>query len=474
MSFTCLLAQCRNRAKCSAETRCTRAHCQREERLCYPAGVRISVVGAGYVGLVTGVHLAADGHTVRFVETAEGRLRDLAAGRVPIEEPGLAEAFAESASRINVSGDVGDLSDQDLVLIAVGTPIGEAGDPDLSQLRSALDALRDWPELDVSVRSTLPPGTSLRLPALLGRTGGEHISTNPEFRRQGSAMSDHRRPTRIVIGTFPETGHAHRAKVEALFAGIEAPRLFVDVTAAELIKNVANGFLALKLSFVNEVAALSEEYGVEVQSVLDGIALDPRIGSTYMRPGLGFGGSCLPKELQVLAAAGRRQGLPMHLARAVSQVNLEQQDRFVRRIQAELPREDARIALLGLSFKADTDDLRGSPALHVARRLLDAGVQVVAHDPAVHADRAEAAAPGIIVVQDPLAAVDDADAIVIGTEWPVYAAIDWTAARRRVRFPVIFDGRNLVDPEVAASAGFLYRGIGRLAAEPAPVEAVRS
>jgi UDPglucose 6-dehydrogenase len=435
--------------------------------------MRISVVGAGYVGLVTGVNLAADGHAVTFIERAEERLADLAAGRMPIEEPGLAEAYAANADRISVRPELGDLSSMDLVLIAVGTPIGEAGDPDLSQLRSALDALRAWPELDVSVRSTLPPGTSARLPAMLDRTNGEHVSTNPEFLRQGSAMSDHRHPTRIVIGTYPETGDAHRAKVEALFGGLDAPRLYVDVAAAELIKNVANGFLALKLSFVNEVAALSEEYGVEVQSVLDGIALDPRIGSTYMRPGLGFGGSCLPKELQVLAAAGRRQGLPMHLARAVSQVNIEQQDRFVRRIQAELPRKGARVGLLGLSFKADTDDLRGSPALHVARRLLDAGVQVVAHDPAVHVDRAEAAAPGILMVQDPMAAIDDADAVIIGTEWPTYASIDWAAARGRVRFPLIFDGRNLVDPGAAAAAGFLYRGIGRLSAEPAPAEAAR-
>ena len=264
----------------------------------------------------------------------------------------------------------------------------------MSQLQSATADLRRWPDVDVSVRSTLPPGLSVRLPKLLGRANGARVSTNPEFLRQGSAVHDYEHPSRIIFGRFAETTDAHLAVVERVYAAIEAPRLRVDVAAAELIKNVANGFLALKLSFVNEVAALSEEYGVEVTEVLDGIGLDPRIGSVYMRPGLGFGGSCLPKELQVLAAAGRRRGLSMHVARAISQVNVEQQDRFVRQILAEIPRDESRVGLLGLSFKADTDDLRGSPALHVARRLLEEGVVVTAHDPAVRPDRAVAAAPG--------------------------------------------------------------------------------
>ena len=238
---------------------------------------------------------------------------------------------------------------------------------------------------------------SNRLPRLMGRADGERLSTNPEFLRQGSAVADYAHPSRIIIGRFPTTSAEHLELLERVFAPIEAPRLHVDVAAAELIKNVSNGFLALKLSFVNEVAALSEEYGVEVEQVLEGIALDPRIGSSYMKPSLGFGGSCLPKELQVLASAGRRRGLPMHVARAIGQVNVEQQDRFVRRILGELPDEGARVGLLGLSFKADTDDLRGSPALYVARRLLEEGHEVIAFDPAVRPDRAVTAAPGIVM-----------------------------------------------------------------------------
>jgi UDPglucose 6-dehydrogenase len=436
--------------------------------------MEVAVVGAGYVGLVTGVNLADQGHRVTFVETDAERLADLREGRLPIEEPGLSDAFAANRERMEVTADIAEAAGRAaIMLIAVGTPIGEAGDADLSQLRTALDSLRPWPHLDISVRSTLPPGTSARLPAMLGRLDGSRVSTNPEFLRQGSAMEDYRHPTRIVIGTFPDTSAEHLAKLHELLAPIDAPRLEVAVSAAELIKNVANGFLALKLSFVNEVAALSEEYGVDVQQVLEGIAFDPRIGSTYMRPGLGFGGSCLPKELQVLAVAGRRQGIPMHVARAAAQVNVEQQDRFVRRVLAELPPEGGRVALLGLSFKAHTDDLRGSPSVHVARRLIEAGHEVVAYDPVVHPDRAQAAVPDLLLAAGPLEACEGADALIIGTEWPEFATIDLDAVRARMRRPLLFDGRNMIDEERAEGAGLHYRGVGRgQPAAPPTVSAV--
>lgn len=425
--------------------------------------MRVVVIGAGYVGLVTGVCLALDGHRVTFVERAPERVDALRRGEVPISEPGLAEAFADASSQIRVATQLESaVQDAELVMVAVGTPIAESGDSDLSQLRSAMEGLRRWPELDVVVRSTLPPGASARLPALLGRADGRRISTNPEFLRQGSALADYRHPTRVVIGVFPETSQAHLDKVEQLVSNVDGPRLRVSVGAAELMKNVANGFLALKLSFVNEVASLSEEYGVDVQEVLDGIAFDPRIGSSYMKPGLGFGGSCLPKELQVLAAAGRRHGIAMHVARAVSQVNLEQQDRFVRRILRDLPAGPCRVALLGLSFKANTDDLRGSPSIHLARRLMDVGHTVVAHDPVVPSDRAEAAAPSLQVASTVEAACRGADALVIGTDWGEYAHLDLVALKAIMRGDLLFDGRNLLDGPRAGHAGFRYRGVGRL------------
>ncbi len=428
--------------------------------------MNITVIGAGYVGLVTGVSLARTGdHQVTFVEKDPSRVAELRAGKMPIEEPGLVEAFAENGDRINVVDSLEGAERPDLVFVAVATPVDENGDPNLAQIHSVLADLRPYPEVDVSVRSTLPPGFSSRLATLLGRADNARISTNPEFLRQGSALHDFAHPSRIVVGRFPDTSQEHLDKVAAAYGPIEAPRMVVDVAAAELIKNVANGFLALKLSFVNEVAALSEEYGVQVEEVLDGIALDPRIGSSYMRPGLGFGGSCLPKELQVLSAAGRRQGLAMHIARAAAQVNVEQQDRFARRVLKEVP-AGGRVGMLGLSFKANTDDLRGSPAIHVARRLIEAGVEVVAYDPAVRAERARAGAPGIEIADEELDVFTDADAVVIATEWPQFGRLDLAAAGSRMRARRLFDGRGMVDPQSALAAGFAYRGVGRRSLDP--------
>lgn len=429
--------------------------------------MRVSVIGAGYVGLVTGVSAAQAGHSVTFVERSGERRRTLAAGTIPFFETGLQEAFDSARSRIDVVEDVSMAASSDLVLVAVGTPIGDDGSPNDTQLFSALEALRPYPTLDVSVRSTLPPGTSVTLPHLLGRADGARVSTNPEFLRQGTAMADYARPARVVIGRFPETASDHIAKVEALYADVPAPRIVVDVSAAELIKNVANAFLALKLSFANEVATLSEGYGVDVDEVLTGIGLDPRIGTEYMRPGLGFGGSCLPKELEVVADAGRRQGLDMHIARAAALVNGEQQERFAGRILAEVGSGSSRIGVLGLSFKPGTDDLRGSPAITVVRRLLEAGHRVVAYDPAVAAEGARAVAPGLEVVERAEDVFEGADAVAVATEWPEFASLDLAALAPRMRGALLFDGRNLLDRARVAAAGLSYRGVGRRDAESA-------
>lgn len=432
--------------------------------------MKITVIGAGYVGLVTGVSLAETGrHTVTFVEHNPQRVADLRSGRMPIQEPRLAGAFASARDRLEVVESLAQAEGPELVFVTVATPIGEDGESDLSQIASALGDLRDHPSVDVSVRSTLPPGFSVRMPSLLGRPDGERLSTNPEFLRQGAAMADFARPSRIVIGRYPETSPRHLGLLEAVYAYVDAPKLTVDVAAAELIKNAANAFLALKLSFVNEVAALSESYGVEVEDVLEGIALDPRIGSAYMRPGLGFGGSCLPKELQVVDVAGRRRGLAMHIARAASLVNLEQQDRFAHRVLAELPPSGGRVGLLGLSFKADTDDLRGSPAVHVARRLSSAGHTVVAYDPAVRPDRARVAVPGIEIMESAAETFIDADAVVLATEWPEFADLDLPSVARTMRRPLLFDGRGLIDPDAAVEAGLAYRGVGRSSRDPVAV-----
>jgi UDPglucose 6-dehydrogenase len=430
--------------------------------------VHIAVIGAGYVGLVTGVSLAdAGGHEVTLVERSPERFRELAAGRMPISEPGLAEAFSRTASSIRVVQHVHQIASPDLVFVCVGTPVGEDGQPDLTQLDSVMADLRVHKEWHVSVRSTLPPGISNRLPDLLHRTDSSRLSTNPEFLKQGSALRDYAHPDRIVIGQFEDTSEEHLRLVDQVISEIDAPRVRVSVAAAELIKNVANGFLALKLSFVNEVASLAEAYDVEVDEILSGIAPDPRIGSAYMGPGLGFGGSCLPKELEILAIAGRRRGLPMHVARAAAQVNQEQMDRFVARVLDEMPGAGARIGLLGLSFKAFTDDVRGSPAVYVARRLLREGHEVIAYDPAVSATMAGHAVPGIQLAMNEMGVFRGANAVVIATDWPQFQKVDLGKALRVVAQPLIFDGRNLLDPDSVVSAGFVYAGVGRRSRRPA-------
>lgn len=432
--------------------------------------MRITVIGAGYVGLVTGVSLASTGrHEVTFVEKDPERLGALQHGTMPIEEPGLADAYRSYRDRIQVVGSLDQVERPELMFVCVATPIGEGGESDLSQIMGALAELQAYPHLDISIRSTLPPGFSARIPALLGRQGGEAVSTNPEFLRQGAALEDFARPSRIVFGRYPETSDRHLSLVDDAYRHLDAPRLTVSVAAAELIKNSANAFLALKLSFVNEVAALSESYGVEVDEVLKGISLDPRIGSAYMRPGLGFGGSCLPKELLVIDVAGRRRGLAMHVARAAAQVNLEQQDRFAHRVLEELPDTGARVGVLGLSFKANTDDLRGSPAVHVARRLVHAGHHVSAYDPVVHPERARQAVAGLEVADGALEVFRGADAVVVATEWPQFGELDLAAARALVRRPVLFDGRGVIDPDAALAAGFAFRGVGRVSRDPHPV-----
>lgn len=429
--------------------------------------MRIGVIGAGYVGLVSGIWLASTGeHEVVFVERRADRRDAIAAGRPPIVERGLGEAMAAARDRYRAVERLADAGSLDLALIAVGTPIGEGGRSDLGQLESALADLRDEPDLDVTVRSTLPPGTSVRLPGLMGRPDGRRLSTNPEFLRQGAAMEDVANPSRIVIGRFAETSDDHLGRVRAMYATIDAPQLVVSVAAAELIKNVANAFLALKLSFVNEVASMAEEFDVDVDEIVNGIALDPRIGRVYMRPGLGFGGSCLPKELEVLATYGRRRGLAMHVARATATVNAEQQDRFARRILTELGPGEHCVAVLGLSFKAGTDDLRGSPSIALIRHLLDERVRVIAFDPAVSEAAARAEIAALTVASDVDHAVAGADAVVIATEWPEFRDLDWPRLAATVARPLLFDGRNIVDRDAAVAAGFAYRGVGRRSADP--------
>ena len=424
----------------------------------------VLVVGAGYVGLVTAVGLAKLGHRVHLTETSPSRLAALRDGRAPFHEPGLQAALRTALDSGRLS--VGELpvSDFELALVCVGTPIDADGKSDLRQVRAALGALAPLmpPGAPLVIRSTIPPGSTRLVPDWSG-VPASHVFTNPEFLRQGTALADFLHPSRIVIGRFAAADPSALDRVTALFDGIDAPRLVVDVAAAELIKNGANAMLALKLSFTNEIASLCEEYGAEVDDVLAGIALDPRIGKQYMRPSFGFGGSCLPKELQALAAAGAARGLSMDVTIAASTANAAQQARFAGRIETALGGATGRtIALLGLAFKADTDDVRDSPGLHLAARLIRDGAEVCAYDPQAGSNAAREL-PGLAISSSAAEALRGADAAVIATEWPEFKTIDWAGVKGLMRQPLVFDGRRLLDGPQLIALGYRYEAVGSAA-----------
>lgn len=435
-----------------------------------PPSLRVVVVGAGYVGLVTAAGLAKLGHRVHLVEIDPRRLEAITAGRSPIFEEGLPEALAEGLEAGRLTASSSPIDDAEVALVCVGTPIRTDGRSDLGQLERAVRELAPVlrPGVPLVIRSTLPPG-STRLVVEWSGVATSRVFTNPEFLRQGTAVADFLQPTRIVIGRFADADPTALATVEALYSSIDAPRLVVDVQSSELIKNGANAFLALKLSFTNEIAALCEEYGADVDEVLAGITLDPRIGRTYMRPSFGFGGSCLPKELQALAAAGTARGLPMDVTIAASSANAAYQARFAARVETALGGLAGRtIGLLGLAFKAGTDDVRDSPALALAARLIAGGAAVNAYDPQAGPNAARELS-GLVIHASAREAVDGADAVVIGTEWPEFRDLDWQALRGRLARPLVLDGRRLLDAATMEGLGYRYEAVGRSAADAKPI-----
>lgn len=426
-------------------------------------GLSLTVIGAGYVGLLTAACLAERGHRLTVLEVASERLRALRAGRVPFHEPGLQSVLdgAMAAGRLQATDDPRAVAGSDAVLICVGTPLDEGGEADLSQVRSACSIIaRHAPGATVVVRSTLPLGSSERLPEWLGRSNMSTVVTNPEFLRQGSALADFRSPTRVVIGTHDGRRSAASQLVERIHAVDGVPVLITDYETADMIKNAANAFLATKLSFINEVADLCEAYGADIELVAEGIGLDPRIGGSYLRPGIGFGGSCLPKELSNLMHLGEQRGLPMRLLRAASKENGGRTWRICKRLEEmSAGLSGRRVAVLGLSFKPNTDDLRHSPALALAEALLAHGARVVAHDPAVPLERT-AHVPGLERATSAADAIRGAELVVLATEWADYRRLDWAALRDMVTRPLLFDGRNALDHRRLRALGWAVVRIG--------------
>lgn len=431
--------------------------------------VNVCVIGGGYVGTVTAAGLAKRGTNVILLESDAGRADSFARGNVPFHEPGLQDLFAEMIADglLRVERDPGRALDHaDAVLICVGTPLDAAGGADLSQVRSACAEIRRWaPGVVVVVRSTLPLGSTDLLAQWLGRPDMDGVATNPEFLRQGTAIDDFLRPTRIVIGTSRGLRTAAAEAVERLYEGIDAPLIIGDFASAEMIKNAANAYLAMRLSFVNEIADLCEAYGGDIEVVTKGLGLDPRIGSSYLRPGIGFGGSCLPKELDNLVRLGRSQDLAIHTFAAASQSNVERPGRVADRLERILgPLAGRRVGLLGLAFKAGTDDTRYSPALALASVLLERGAAIRAHDPKVTMTATRGLA-GLVRVAATEDAFDDAHLMVVATEWPEYRSADWVSLAGRVSTPVVFDGRNLLNGLDLEAAGWQVISIGTRTAD---------
>ena len=419
----------------------------------------LGVFGAGWVGLVTGACFAELGHRVVVRDVVPEKIEALRAGSVPFHEPGLAELIERNRDRLTFTLDVDDLkADARIFFSCVDTPPTVSGDADLSYVWSVIDDLGDPGETTLVMKSTVPVGTGEKIRATLDQRGLEQVAyvSNPEFLSEGRAVEDFTRPDRIVIGSFDE---AAGDRVAALYDGFEAPVVRTSVASAEMIKLAANAFLATRISFINEIANVSEAVGADVDEVAYGMGLDRRIGTSYLNPGIGYGGSCFPKDVSFLKLLAGNSGYHFQLVSAVIEVNDLQKRRVVTKLQQRLGNLRGKtIALLGLAFKPNTDDMREAPSLVLAARLRAEGADIRAWDPLV---KGHPELDGVVVAPSLLDAVRDADAAVIVTEWGELKELASAEVREAMRTPLIVDGRNFLDPEAVRAAGFEYEGIGR-------------
>lgn len=430
---------------------------------------QVGVMGAGPVGLVTAVVLASWGTSTCLVERDEKRLQSLRNGRAPFFEPGLDELLREqlTSGMLVVDDDLRLLSDAAAVFVCVGTPPGPDGAPDLTDLEKATEEVVEiLAENSILViKSTVPPGTTDRLKVRVSDTRRDiSFVSCPEFLREGEAVADMRSPSRVVVGG---TDSQAKQLVADLFAPSNAPVIFTSPTGAELIKYGSNAFLATKISFANELANLCDLVGADVIEVADGIGADPRIGRAFLNAGLGFGGSCFPKDVRGLEDAGTTRGYTSWLLKACADINAQQRYRFATKIRSALSGSvvGSRIAVLGLAFKAGTDDLRQAPSLDIIRSLQRDGAHVLATDPVAIPAAAEVI-PGAEMIADPYECVRDADAVVLVTEWPEYLALDWGRVRDLMKGNVVLDGRNVLDREMLSTLGFWCYGVGRPTVAP--------
>ena len=421
---------------------------------------RVAVFGAGYVGLVTGACFAELGHDVTIRDVLPERIEALRRGEVPIYEPGLEELLARNAERLTYTLDVAEaVAGADFLYVAVGTPPTYSGDADLSAVWTVVDELRGLERAAVVVmKSTVPVGTGATVRHRLDDAGLGHVGyvSNPEFTAEGTAIRDFQHPDRIVIGSFED---AHGDAVAELHEGIDGPIVRCDVPSAEMIKLAANAALMTRISFINEIANVCEATGADVVQVAEGIGLDRRIGPSFLRAGIGYGGSCFPKDSLALKQLAASSGYHFQLLNAVIEVNELQKRRVIGKLKRHLGSlRGTSVALLGLAFKPNTDDTREAPSLVLAGRLAAEGASVRAWDPIVDG---RTILPQATIHATPLEALAGVDAAVLVTEWSELSELDWAEAARTMSNALIVDGRNMLDPAELRAAGFVYEGIGR-------------
>jgi len=421
----------------------------------------IGVIGTGYVGLVSAAGFAELGNEVWCIDIDEAKIERLKNGEIPIYEPGLAELVQRHRGRLHFSADIADaLEKARLLFVAVGTPPTYSGDADLSAVHAVVDAMPASGEHALVMKSTVPCGTGAaikRVFAEQGKSALRYVSC-PEFLKEGSAIDDFLRPDRVVIGD--EGDWAGDAVVE-LYRPLDAPLVRTDVASAEMIKLAANAFLATKISFINEIANVCEELGADVKEVALGMGLDARIGPKFLQAGIGYGGSCFTKDVSALKQLAGNSGYHFQLLTAVMEVNELQKRRVIAKLQRHVGVLAGKtVALLGVAFKPNTDDMRGASALVLQARLRSEGAHVRAYDP-VAEEEARPLMPEVEFADGALECVHGADAVVLVTEWPEFSELDFAEVAARMRGTTVIDGRNALDPEAVRAAGLTYEGIGR-------------
>lgn len=441
--------------------------------VCYDTAMNIAIVGTGYVGLVSGVCFAEIGNNVTCIDIDEQKVAQLQAGQVPIYESGLEELLHENQKRgrLHFTTDLqAGVKDAQAIFLALPTPPGADGSADLSAVLAVADKLGDMLDSNYVVvinKSTVPVGTADKVRA---RIAAKHpddfdVVSNPEFLREGVAVRDFMEPDRVVIGTRSANAEALMRELYAPLTNERHPLLVMDEYSAELSKYASNAFLATKISFINEIANLADALGANVESVAQAVGADPRIGSRFLQAGIGYGGSCFPKDVLALAKTAESQHYDFKIIRAVLAANTAQRTVFIDKILAHYNGDVAgkHFALWGLAFKPDTDDIREAPALDIIDALIAAGATVIAHDPEamVNVQRYYGSKSQPTYADDPLSALDNADALIIATEWKVFRSITLSDIKQRLAQPVIFDGRNLFDPHAMRAKGFTYMSVGR-------------